>query len=178
MGRLPNENQRQRALGVDTGRRALGMFRRTIASRGSQQCHGRKLDRGGTDCTQQIPVSYTHLDVYKRQQLGRDLSCRCDLRDRLARDRLGEIVDVDENPPAPAAQCIDQLVAGDRKQPRPERCVGVPCVPLQMHRQQNVLHEMCIRDRLWMVRIRSRKIPNLKAFLPNVPPQAFHDGGT
>ena len=54
MGRLPNENQRQRALGVDTGRRALGMFRGTIASRGRQRCHGRKLDCGGTDCTQQI----------------------------------------------------------------------------------------------------------------------------
>ncbi len=36
MGRLPNENQSQRALGIDTGRRALGMFRGAIASRGSR----------------------------------------------------------------------------------------------------------------------------------------------
>ena len=67
----------------------------------------------------------------------------------LARQRLGEIVDIDENPPAAAAQRIDQLVAGDRKQPGRERRVGVPGMPLQMHRQQNVLHDILgLIDRL------------------------------
>ena len=85
----------------------------------------------------------------KRLQMGRDLARRRGLCDGLARDRLGEIVDVDENPPAAAAQRIDQLVAGDRKQPRRERRVGVPGMPFQMHRQQNVLHDILgLIDRL------------------------------
>src|SRR5439155_15103168 len=61
----------------------------------------------------------------------------------------GEIVDVDENSPAAAAQRINQFVAGDRKQPWRERRLGVPGMPLQMHRQQNVLHDVLgLIDRL------------------------------
>jgi hypothetical protein len=74
-------------------------------------------------------------------------------RGRLARERLGEIVDVDENPPAAAAQRINQLVAGDRKQPWREWRVGVPGMSLQMHRQQNVLHDILgLIDRLTSTR--------------------------
>ena len=57
----------------------------------------------------------------KRVELRCDLARRGGLLRRLARQRLGEIVDVDEDPPAAAAQRIDQLVAGDRKQPGRER---------------------------------------------------------
>ena len=68
---------------------------------------------------------------------------------RLARQHFGEIVDIDENPPAAAAQRVDQLVAGDRKQPRRKRGADVPGVPLQMDRQQNVLHDVLgLIDRL------------------------------
>ena len=75
-------------------------------------------------------------------KLGGDLAGGGALRSRLARKALGEIVDVDENPATPSSQCIDQLVARDRKQPRREGRVGVPSMPLQMHRQQNVLHDV------------------------------------
>jgi len=64
------------------------------------------------------------------------------LRSGLTRDGFGEIVDVDEHPPAASAQRVDQLVAGDREQPWRERRVRVPGMPLQMHRQQNVLHDV------------------------------------
>ena len=96
-----------------------------------------------------IDCSTSRWRAGKRLQLGRDLARRRGLGGGFARDRLGEIVDVDENPPAAAAQRIDQLVAGDRKQPRRERRVGVPGMPLQMHRQQNVLHDVLgLIDRL------------------------------
>ena len=85
----------------------------------------------------------------QRLQLGCDLGRRSGLGGGLPRNDLGKIVDIDENPAAAAAQRIDQLVAGDRKQPRRERRVGVPGMPFQMHRQQNVLHDILgLIDRL------------------------------
>ena len=106
----------------------------------------RILDRGAVDRDR---LQHVALPRRQRLQLGRDLACRGRLRGRFARQRLGEIVDVDENPSAPAAQRIDQLVAGDRKQPWRERGARVPGMPLQMHRQQNVLHDILgLIDRL------------------------------
>ena len=68
---------------------------------------------------------------------------------RLARNDFGKIVDVDEHPAAATAQRIDQLVARDREQPRRERRIGVPGMPLQMYRQQNILHDVLgLIDRL------------------------------
>ncbi len=82
-------------------------------------------------------------------ELGCNLARRNRLGRRLARQRLGKVVDIDEHPAAAAAQRIDQLVAGDREQPGGERRVGVPGMPFQMHRQQNVLHDILgLVDRL------------------------------
>jgi hypothetical protein len=63
-------------------------------------------------------------------KLGRDLGRRSGFSDRLIRDRIREIVDVDENPPAAPPQGIDELVARNRKQPWRERGARVPSMPL------------------------------------------------
>ena len=60
----------------------------------------------------------------------------------LGRQHVGKIVDIDEHPAAALAQGIDQLVARDREQPGTERRRRIPGVPLQMHRQQYLLHDI------------------------------------
>ena len=44
MGRLPNDHQSQRALGIDTGNRALCVFRGAVAGGGQRDSCGRKLE--------------------------------------------------------------------------------------------------------------------------------------
>jgi len=68
---------------------------------------------------------------------------------RFARQHFGKVINIDKDAPAAAAQRVDQLVAGDRKQPWGKRGADVPGVPLQMDRQQNVLHDVLgLIDRL------------------------------
>src|ERR1700681_87019 len=97
---------------------------RTLAHR---EFRRRILDRGAVDRDRLQNVA---LSRRQRLELGRNLARWCGLRSRFARNRLGEIVDIDENPATAAAQRIDQLIAGDRKQPWRERRVSVPGMPL------------------------------------------------
>ena len=96
-----------------------------------------------------IDCSTSRWRAGKRFEMNRYFARRHGFLRRLARNHFGEIVDVDEHPAAAAAQRIDQLVARDREQPRRERRIGVPGMPLQMHRQQNILHDVLgLIDRL------------------------------
>jgi len=89
-----------------------------------------------TDCsTSRLPRRQTC-------QMTGDLASRQGFRRRLARNRLGKIIDIDEHPAAAPAQRVDQLIARDREQPRREWRIGVPGLPLQMHCEQNVLHNI------------------------------------
>ena len=59
-----------------------------------------------------------------------------------ARRRLGDLVDIDFDAPAAPPPRVDQLVAGDRIEPRRHRRIGPPGVAFHVNGQQRFLHDV------------------------------------
>ena len=76
-----------------------------------------------------------------RQRLA-DLALARPVRLRGGGKRLGDLVDVDVDAPAAPPPRVDQLVAGDRIEPRRHRRIGLPGVAFHVNGQQRFLHDV------------------------------------
>ena len=69
MGRLPDDDQSQRALGVDSSNRAFCMFRRPVAGRGSQRRQRRRVEIRKRDIGQVRPAERAPLEALRAPQV-------------------------------------------------------------------------------------------------------------
>src|SRR5258708_25124082 len=115
------------------------MQRHTHGTLAHRELRGGRLDRSALygDRLQHIALTPWQALQMRDHFAGRNSLC-----DGLADDGFREIVDIDEDASAAAAQRIDQLVTRDCKQPWRKRSVCVPGMSLQMYCEQNILHDI------------------------------------
>lgn len=87
-------------------------------------------------------LKHVTLALRQRPKMHLGLPQRCLLLLRLCCEPVRKIVNIDERSSPALAQGIDQLVPGNSKQPRTNGRARIPCMPLQVHCQQDLLHDI------------------------------------